>query len=93
MNWSELETVNNYDENLENLLPVKINNVKELIKTGEVELPIVARMASGEYELISGNTRVAVLTKLGYDPYVIIIDMPSTKKVEFQDDDLSDAPF
>jgi len=82
LNWSELETVNNYDENLENLLPVKLNNVKELIKTGEVELPIVARMASGEYELISGNTRVAVLTKLGYDPYVIVIDMPSTKKVK-----------
>ena len=80
LNWSELGTVINYDDNLEQLLPVKLNNVRELIKAGEIELPIVGQWDTGEYELISGNTRIALLTKLGYDPYVIVIDMPSTKK-------------
>lgn len=78
--WSELEDVSNYDENLENLLPIKIDNVRQLIKTGEIELPIVGRWPNGEYERIAGNTRIAMLTKLGYDPYVIVIDMPSVRK-------------
>jgi hypothetical protein len=78
--WSELVDVSNYDEDLQNLLPTKLNNVKTLIQAGEIQLPIVGRWPSGEYELISGNTRIAVLTKLGYDPYVIVIDMPAARK-------------
>jgi hypothetical protein len=74
--WSELVDVSNYDEDLQNLLPTKLNNVKTLIQAGEIQLPIVGRWPSGEYELISGNTRIAVLTKLGYDPYVIVIECP-----------------
>ncbi len=80
MNWSELENVNNHDPDIENLLPEKVIRVKELIKLGQVELPIVARFPDDKYELISGNTRIAVLVTLGYDPYVIVIDVPSKKK-------------
>ena len=83
LRWSELDSVVNYDDDLEQLNPQKISNVRELIKTGEIELPIVARWADGEYELVAGNTRIAMLTKLGYDPYVLVIDMPSpTKKAK-----------
>ncbi len=80
--WSELGDVINFDANLENLTPEKINNVRLLVKTGKIELPIIGRWSDDQYELIGGNTRVALLTKLGYDPYVLVIDMPAPKKTQ-----------
>jgi hypothetical protein len=78
--WSELDNVTNHDPDLEQLDPQKINNVKNFVKLGQIELPIVGRWPSGEYELIAGNTRIALLNKLGYDPYVMVIDFPSPRK-------------
>jgi hypothetical protein len=78
--WSELDNVRNHDPDLEQLDPQKVLNVSTLIKAGVVELPIVGIWPDGDYELIAGNTRTAVLTRLGYDPYVIVIKFPSSRK-------------
>jgi hypothetical protein len=77
--WSALEDVQNFDENLKNLDAIKIKNVAEQIKTGVIELPIIGVRPNGEYELIGGNTRVAILLRLGYDPQVILIDIPAAQ--------------
>ena len=78
--WSELESVDNYNGDLEELNPQKILNVKNRIQNGVVELPIIGKSHDNKYELISGNTRIALLTTLGYDPYVLVVDLPSAEK-------------
>lgn len=78
--FSTLGDVNNYDPELKNLDPNKIKNASLQIKNGEVELPIIGTWSDGEYELIAGNTRIAILSRLGYDPQVLLIDIPSKRK-------------
>jgi hypothetical protein len=78
--FSALGDVNNHDPELKNLDPDKVKHVSLQIKSGEVELPIVGEWPDGGYELISGNTRIAILRRLGYDPEVLLISIPSKKK-------------
>jgi len=78
--WSALEDVQNFDPDLRNLDTGKIRNVAGQIKAGTVELPIIGVRPDGEYELIGGNTRIAMLLRLGYDPQVMLIDIPAAQK-------------
>ena len=77
--WNSLEDVTNFQSDVEELNPEKIKRVIEKIKQGTIELPIVGRWPNGEYELIAGNTRIALLLRLGITPHVWVIDFPSEK--------------
>ena len=78
--WSTLGDVNNHDPDLKNLDPNKIKRAALMVKKGVIELPIVGVWPDGEYELISGNTRTALLVRLGYDPEVLLVKIPDKKK-------------
>ena len=46
------------------LEPEKVNRVRKMLDSGELELPIVMKH-KGKYELIGGNTRLVALKKAG----------------------------
>jgi hypothetical protein len=77
--WEFLSDVKNYEEDLEQIDRDKLQRVMDIIKTGQVELPIVGRWDDGSTEVISGATRIALLNTLGFEPMVLVIPMPTKK--------------
>lgn len=70
--------INNHDNDLKSLDKEKLERVKANVLRDEIEYPIVGRWPNGRYELIAGNTRIAVLKFMGHDPVVWLIDIPAT---------------
>jgi surface protein len=69
----KLAHVGNIDLNIKHLDKNKVKRVKAQIAKGTIEYPIVA-LIDGKYDLVSGNTRVAVLTSMGIKPKVLIVE-------------------
>jgi hypothetical protein len=68
----KLKNVGNIDSKLSNLDKNKIKRVKEQVSKGIIEYPIVGNF-DGKLDLISGNTRIAVLKSMGIEPKVLLI--------------------
>jgi hypothetical protein len=68
----KLKNVGNIDSKLSNLDKNKIKRVKEQVSKGTIEYPIVGNF-DGKLDLISGNTRIAILKSMGIEPKVLLI--------------------
>jgi hypothetical protein len=75
----KLKNVGNIDSKLSNLNKNKIKRVKEQISKGIIEYPIVGNF-DGRLDLISGNTRIAVLRSMGIEPKVLLINIQKDAK-------------
>jgi hypothetical protein len=75
----KLKNVGNIDSKLSNLNKNKIKRVKEQISKGIIEYPIVGNF-DGKLDLISGNTRIAVLKFMGIEPKVLLINIQKDDK-------------
>lgn len=78
VNWNELGNVDNYESDIKNLDPEKVERVSASIKRDEINYPIIGRWADGHLDLIAGNTRIALLKKLGHTPKIWLIDIPES---------------
>lgn len=74
---NKLKGVGNIDTNLANLDKNKVKRVKKQIQNGNIEYPIVGKFGD-KYDLISGNTRIAVLRSMGINPKVLVINSSMT---------------
>jgi hypothetical protein len=75
----KLKNVGNIDSKLSNLNKNKMKRVKEQISKGVIEYPIVGNFDGG-LDLISGNTRIAVLRSMGIEPKVLLINIQKDDK-------------
>lgn len=78
--FSELGHVTNHDPNINSLEIEKVERVRQEIENGTLQYPIFAKMPDNTYELVAGNTRVAVLKSMNIDPKVMVFDMPDEAK-------------
>jgi hypothetical protein len=78
--WSKLSGVKNYEQDIEKIDTDRRQRVQTYINAGFVELPLVGKWKDGRAEVIGGATRIAMLTAFGYDPFVLVVPMPDTKR-------------
>ena len=71
---AQLQNIGNIDLDISNLEDVKVDRVDKLLNSGTIELPIVIKI-NGSYELLSGNTRFALLVLKKMPVYVYLIDV------------------
>jgi len=69
------DKLGNVDLNFKELEPKKIKFVKQYIKDGLVEYPIVVKFSDDDYDLVAGNTRLSGLVAHGYDPKLWVVDI------------------
>ena len=67
--------VNTAKKAIATLEPEKVQRMQQAIKSGAVELPIIAKFHSGEFDLVAGNTRFTGLVANGILPEVYYIDL------------------
>ena len=76
--FSSLKDVGNIDTNIMNLEKDKIKRATKHISKGNVEMPIVLKLHE-EYDLLCGNTRLALLLTAKEEPYVYLLDIKDKK--------------
>jgi hypothetical protein len=72
--FTTLKDVGNVDTNIMNLEKEKIKRATQHMAKGIVEMPIVLKI-DNDYDLLSGNTRLALLLKSNEDPFVYLLDV------------------
>lgn len=77
--WSSLEDVSGYTDDVKQMDPQIVRQTLQQIKNGKIEIPVVGRWADGSYEIVSGQVKVALLVRLGFDPKVLVIDFPKSE--------------
>lgn len=77
--FNSLKDVGNIDTNIMNLEKEKIKRATEHVSKGVVEMPIVIKI-DDNYDLLSGNTRLALLLKAKEDPFVYVLDIKNLKE-------------
>jgi hypothetical protein len=76
--FSEIkDNLGNVDLDFDNLDIKKRIRFFDSFFAGKIELPIVIKFDENDYDLLSGNTRLAGLIKYGFDPCLCIIDLRS----------------
>lgn len=73
------DVLGNIDLDFDNLIKPKKGRFEKAFASGTIELPIVIKFSDNDYDLLSGNTRVAGLNKNGIDPQLWVIDMSKLK--------------
>ena len=76
VNFSSIkDKLGNVDLDFNSLHPKKVKFVKQYIKDGLMEYPIVAKFSDDDYDLVAGNTRLSGLVHYGYDPKLWVVDI------------------
>lgn len=71
---------NTANKNLPNLEQGKVKRTQAMVKSGQVELPIVVKLPNGKMDLVGGNTRFTSLVAMGIIPDVWYIDASGLKE-------------
>ena len=71
---------NTANKNLPNLEQGKVKRTQAMVKSGQVELPIVVKLPNGKMDLLGGNTRFTSLVAMGIIPNVWYIDASGLKE-------------
>jgi len=71
---------NTANKNLPNLEQDKVKRTQAMVKSGQVELPIVVKLPNGKMDLLGGNTRFTSLVAMGINPDVWYIDASGLKE-------------
>jgi hypothetical protein len=72
------EILGNVDLNFDFLEEPKKSRFEKAIRECEVELPIAVKFSDHYYDLMSGNTRLAGLVRMGIDPPLWVIEVPDS---------------
>ena len=76
VNYSDIKRVlGNVDLDFHALHPEKQKRVSHLISKGVLEYPMVVKFSDTDYDLIGGNTRLAGLVKMGYNPKLWVVEL------------------
>jgi hypothetical protein len=76
MNYSDIKGVlGNVDLDFHTLEPEKQKRVAALLSKGVLEYPMVVKFSDTDYDLIAGNTRLAGLVKMGYNPKLWVVEL------------------
>ena len=76
VNYSDIKGVlGNVDLDFHTLEPEKQKRVAALLSKGVLEYPMVVKFSDTDYDLIAGNTRLAGLVKMGYNPKLWVVDL------------------
>jgi hypothetical protein len=77
--YSEIKgMLGNVDLDFDSLEVQKKFRFQRAIREGRVELSIVVKFSDQYYDLMSGNTRLAGLVRMGIDPPLWVIPAPGT---------------
>ena len=77
--YSEIKWIlGNVDLDFDYLETQKKSRFEKAIREGKVELPIVVKFSDQYYDLMSGNTRLAGLVRMGIDPPLWVIEAPDS---------------
>lgn len=77
--YSEIKDVlSNVDLDFSNLETDKKKRFKKAIQSDKVELPIVVKFHNQDYDLVSGNTRLAGLVNMYNDSPLWLVDLSKT---------------
>jgi hypothetical protein len=77
--YSEIKgMLGNVDLRFDSLEEPKKLRFQRAIREGRVELSIVVKFSDQYYDLMSGNTRLAGLVRMGIDPPLWVIPAPDT---------------
>lgn len=76
VNYSDIKGVlGNVDLDFHTLEPEKQKRVAALLSKGVLEYPMVVKFSDTDYDLIGGNTRLAGLVKMGYNPKLWVVEL------------------
>ena len=76
VNYSDIKGVlGNVDLDFHTLKPEKQKRVAGLLSKGVLEYPMVVKFSDTDYDLIAGNTRLAGLVKMGYNPKLWVVEL------------------
>lgn len=76
MDYSDIKGVlGNVDLDFHTLEPEKQKRVAALLSKGVLEYPMVVKFSDTDYDLIAGNTRLAGLVKMGYNPKLWVVEL------------------
>jgi len=76
VNYSDIKGVlGNVDLDFHTLEPEKQKRVAALLSKGVLEYPMVVKFSDTDYDLIAGNTRLAGLVKMGYNPKLWVVEL------------------
>lgn len=76
VHYSDIESVlGNVDLDFDSLEADKQARFKKALMLGTLEYPIAVKFSKNDYDLVSGNTRLAGLVEYGIDPEIWIVDL------------------
>ena len=76
VNYSDIKGVlGNVDLDFHTIEPEKQKRVAGLLSKGVLEYPMVVKFSDTDYDLIAGNTRLAGLVKMGYNPKLWVVEL------------------
>ena len=79
--FSKIKSVlGNVDLDYDSLEDSKKERFESAFKNGKVEMPIAVKFSNTDYDLLSGNTRLAGLAKNNVDSKIWIIDMSNPQE-------------
>ena len=67
--------LSNVDLNFDSLEEPKKERFNKAFKKGIIEMPIAVKFSDDEYDLVTGNTRVAGLVKNHIDPSIWVVNL------------------